>query len=46
MLGLLAFNPAFGAERAVTVPYDPAFDSAAITEGLPLVDVASGNGAR
>ena len=30
---LLAFNAAFGADQAVTVPYDPAFDSAAITDG-------------
>ena len=30
---ILAFNAAFGAERAVTMPYDPAFDRAASTEG-------------
>ena len=29
---LLAFNPAFGADRAVSVPYDPALDRSAITE--------------
>ena len=29
---ILAFNAAFGAERAVTVPYDPAFDRAANAE--------------
>ena len=29
---LLAFNSAFGADRAVTVPYDPALDRSAITE--------------
>ena len=30
---ILAFNAAFGAERAVSVPYDPAFDRAASTAG-------------
>ncbi len=32
---VLAFNAAFGADRAVTVPYDPEFDRAANTEGAP-----------